>query len=147
MSSEVSTDLHRMQSLNTVGTISYILHLVVAVGAIVPGAQFGPLLLLVALVIDLVKRDDAAGLRVVVRLRHRRCRLERHAVGMARRPRELGLRVEAARAGDRRAKPEHGDEHAGARDFRSAVRAHVRSSRSHVRGSRASARARPASTM
>ena len=61
MSSEVSTDLHRMQSLNTVGTISYILHLVVAVGAIVPGAQFGPLLLLVALVIDLVKRDDAAG--------------------------------------------------------------------------------------
>ena len=60
MSSEVSTDLHRMQSLNTVGTISYILHLVVAVGAIVPGAQFGPLLLLVALVIDLVKRGDAA---------------------------------------------------------------------------------------
>ena len=61
MSSEISTDLQRMQSLNTVGTISYILHLVVAVGAIVPGAQFGPLLLLVALVIDLVKRDDAAG--------------------------------------------------------------------------------------
>nr|WP_295776321.1 hypothetical protein [Rhodoferax sp.] len=61
MSSEVSTDLHRMQSLNAVGTISYILHLIVAVGAIVPGAQFGPLLLLVALVMDLVKRDDAAG--------------------------------------------------------------------------------------
>jgi uncharacterized membrane protein len=61
MSSEVSTDLQRMQSLNTIGTISYILHLIVAVGAIVPGAQFGPLLLLVALVIDLVKRDDAAG--------------------------------------------------------------------------------------
>lgn len=61
MSSEVSTDLQRMQSLNTVGTISYILHLIVAIGAIVPGAQFGPLLLLVALVIDLVKRDDAAG--------------------------------------------------------------------------------------
>jgi uncharacterized membrane protein len=33
----------------------------VAVGAIVPGAQFGPLLLLVALVIDLVKRGDAEG--------------------------------------------------------------------------------------
>ena len=61
MSSGVSTDLQRMQSLNTIGTISYILHLIVAVGAIVPGAQFGPLLLLVALVIDLVKRDDAAG--------------------------------------------------------------------------------------
>lgn len=61
MSSEVSTDLQRMQSLNTIGTISYILHLIVAVGAIVPGAQFGPLLLLVALVIDLVKRGDAEG--------------------------------------------------------------------------------------
>ena len=61
MSSDVSTDLQRMQSLNTIGTISYILHLVVAVGAIVPGAQFGPLLLLVALVIDMVKRGDAEG--------------------------------------------------------------------------------------
>ena len=35
--------LQKLQSLNTVGTISYILHLIVAVGALIPGAQFGPL--------------------------------------------------------------------------------------------------------
>ncbi|MBP9147774.1 MAG: hypothetical protein KBG00_03265 [Rhodoferax sp.] len=50
-----------MNALNTVGTISYILHLIVAVGALIPGGQFGPVLLIAALVIDLVKRDDAAG--------------------------------------------------------------------------------------
>jgi uncharacterized membrane protein len=50
-----------VQSLTTVGTVSYILHLIVAVGALVPGAQLGPVLLLVALVIDLVKRQDAQG--------------------------------------------------------------------------------------
>ena len=53
--------LQKMQSLNTVGTISYVLHLLVAVGAVIPGAQFGPVFLLVALVIDLVNRDKAAG--------------------------------------------------------------------------------------
>jgi uncharacterized membrane protein len=61
VNTEITTDLDRLQSLNAVGTISYILHLVVAVGALVPGAQFGPLLLLVALVLDLVKRGDAEG--------------------------------------------------------------------------------------
>ncbi|MBC7916968.1 MAG: hypothetical protein H7Y28_04070 [Rhodoferax sp.] len=50
-----------MQSLNTVGTISYVLHLIVAVGAIIPGGQFGTILLLAALIIDMVKRDDAVG--------------------------------------------------------------------------------------
>ena len=54
-------ELQKLQSLNTVGTISYILHLIVAVGALIPGGQFGPLLLLVALTIDLVKRSDADG--------------------------------------------------------------------------------------
>jgi len=54
-------DLQKMQSLNTVGTISYVLHLVVAVGAVLPGGQFGTMLLLVALIIDLVKRGDAVG--------------------------------------------------------------------------------------
>ncbi len=54
-------ELERVQSLTTVGTVSYILHLIVAVGALVPGAQLGPVLLLVALVIDLVKRQDAQG--------------------------------------------------------------------------------------
>jgi uncharacterized membrane protein len=53
--------LQKMQSLNTVGTISYILHLIVAVGALIPGGQFGPVLLIVALVMDLVKRSEAEG--------------------------------------------------------------------------------------
>ena len=48
-------------SLKTWGWVSYVLHLVVAIGAVVPGAQVSVLLLLVALVIDVVKRDDAAG--------------------------------------------------------------------------------------
>ena len=51
----------QLQSLNTVGTISYVLHLIVAVGALVPGGQAGPVLLLVALIIDLVKRSAAEG--------------------------------------------------------------------------------------
>ena len=51
----------RLSSLNTVGTISYVLHLIVAVSAVVPGGQWGPTLLIVALVIDLVKRGEAEG--------------------------------------------------------------------------------------
>ena len=54
-------DVARLQSLNTVGTISYVLHLIVAIGAVIPGGQFGTVLLLAALVIDLVKRGDAVG--------------------------------------------------------------------------------------
>ena len=50
-----------LRSLNTVGTISYVLHLIVAVGALIPGGQWGPTLLIVALVLDFVKRDDAQG--------------------------------------------------------------------------------------
>ena len=50
-----------MESLKTWGWISYLLHLVVAVGAVVPGAQPSVMLLLAALVIDLVKRGDAQG--------------------------------------------------------------------------------------
>ena len=53
--------LRKLQSLNTIGTISYILHLVVAVGALIPGGQLGPALLIVALIIDLVKRPEAEG--------------------------------------------------------------------------------------
>ncbi|RST53700.1 DUF4870 family protein [Variovorax sp. MHTC-1] len=48
-------------SLKTWGWISYILHLVVAVGAVLPGMQASIALLLIALVVDLVKRDDAVG--------------------------------------------------------------------------------------
>ncbi len=54
-------DLEKLKSLNTVGTISYILHLIDAICALVPGGQFGTVLLVVALVIDLVKRSDAEG--------------------------------------------------------------------------------------
>ena len=57
----VTTDGERAQSLKTFGWVSYVLHLVVAVGAVSPGAQPGLALLLVALVLDLVKRDEAAG--------------------------------------------------------------------------------------
>lgn len=48
-------------SLKTWGWVSYILHLAVAVGAVLPGAQASIGLLVIALVLDLVKRDDAAG--------------------------------------------------------------------------------------
>jgi len=54
-------DKERLRSLNTIGLVSYLLLLVVAVAALVPGGQWGPTLLLVALVLDLVKRDDARG--------------------------------------------------------------------------------------
>ena len=47
----------KAQSLKTVGWISYFLHLAVAVAAVVPGAQMGAGLLVIALVIDLVKKS------------------------------------------------------------------------------------------
>ena len=46
-------------SLKTVSLISYVLHLIVAVSAVVPGAQMGPVLLIVALILDMVKKTDA----------------------------------------------------------------------------------------
>jgi uncharacterized membrane protein len=55
------SEAERLQSLTTLGTVSYVLHLIVAVGALVPGAQISPVLLIVALVLDLAKREDAAG--------------------------------------------------------------------------------------
>ncbi len=54
-------DLQTLNGLNAWGMVSYVLHLIVAVGALIPGGQFGPMLLVIALVIDLVKRDDAQG--------------------------------------------------------------------------------------
>ncbi len=53
--------LLKLQGLNTIGTISYVLHLIVAVAAFIPGGQFGMTLLVVALILDMVKREDAAG--------------------------------------------------------------------------------------
>lgn len=52
---------NQTESLKTVSLVSYLLHLVVAVGAVIPGGQWGTALLIVALVIDLVKKDDAQG--------------------------------------------------------------------------------------
>jgi uncharacterized membrane protein len=56
---EVPSD--RAQSLKTIGHVSYLLHTIVAVSAVLPGAQASIVLLLVAFIIDLVKRGDAAG--------------------------------------------------------------------------------------
>ena len=57
----VAVDSEKAQALKTVGWVSYLLHLVVAVGAVIPGAQASAVLLIIALVIDLVKKDEAAG--------------------------------------------------------------------------------------
>jgi uncharacterized membrane protein len=54
-------DTSRDDSLRTLGHISYALHAVVAVGAVLPGAQPGVLLLVIAFILDVVKQGDAAG--------------------------------------------------------------------------------------
>lgn len=58
---DVKTNDQKAEDLKAVGWVSYILHLIVAVGAVIPGAQPGAALLLIALVIDLVKKGDAEG--------------------------------------------------------------------------------------
>jgi uncharacterized membrane protein len=57
----VTLDPARAQSLRSIGIVSYVLHTIVALGALLPGLQVSVLLLVVAVVIDLVKRDEAAG--------------------------------------------------------------------------------------
>lgn len=54
-------DSDKAQNLRTVGWVSYVLHLVVAIGAVLPGAQASAVLLVIALVIDMVKKSGAAG--------------------------------------------------------------------------------------
>ena len=54
-------DVTPNDSLKTIGWVSYFMHLIVAIGAVLPGTQASIALLVIALVIDLVKRDDAAG--------------------------------------------------------------------------------------
>ena len=51
----------RQQQLKTIGHISYLMHAIVAVGAVIPGFQPGVLLLLLAFALDLWKRDEARG--------------------------------------------------------------------------------------
>lgn len=58
MSDDIIT-LEPDEGLKTWGWVSYLLHLVVAVAAVLPGAQASVTLLVIALVIDLVKRGDA----------------------------------------------------------------------------------------
>jgi len=60
-SSVVVLDGETESSLRSIGHISYALHAIVAVGAVLPGAQGSVLLLLVAVLLDLVKRGDARG--------------------------------------------------------------------------------------
>ena len=54
-------DTKRDESLRMVGHVSYALHAIVAIGAVLPGTQGSLVLLLVAFILDLVKRDDARG--------------------------------------------------------------------------------------
>ena len=49
------------RTLKTVGHISYLLHTIVAVGAVLPGVQASVVLLVVAFAIDMFKKDDAVG--------------------------------------------------------------------------------------
>lgn len=58
---DVQSNEQKAQGLKNIGWVSYVLHLIVAVGAVLPGAQASALLLVIALVLDLVKRSDAEG--------------------------------------------------------------------------------------
>lgn len=58
---DVRTNDQKAESLKNIGWVSYVLHLIVALGAVLPGTQASALLLVIALVIDLVKRGDAQG--------------------------------------------------------------------------------------
>lgn len=56
-----SAEAQRDSALRTIGHISYALHAVVAVGAVLPAFQPSVLLLIAAFILDLVKRSDADG--------------------------------------------------------------------------------------
>lgn len=58
---DVQSDEERAEGLKAWGWVSYVLHLIVALGAVIPGAQPGAALLILALIIDLVKQSDATG--------------------------------------------------------------------------------------
>ena len=56
-----AVDQATLDGLKAWGWVSYVLHLIVAVTAVLPGTQASVALLIVALVIDLVKRSAAKG--------------------------------------------------------------------------------------
>lgn len=60
MAEITDVETHRERSLKTLGHVSYLLHLIVAIGAVLPGVQASIVLLLVAFMLDLVKKDEAA---------------------------------------------------------------------------------------
>ena len=61
MSDVIEVPDPRQQSLKTIGHISYFMHTVVAIGAVLPGAHASVLLLLIAFFLDMIKRDEARG--------------------------------------------------------------------------------------
>jgi uncharacterized membrane protein len=73
-------DPEKERSLKTVGVVSYVLHLIVAIAAVIPGLNASIALLLVALIIDFVKKDDAVG---TWQESHFRWRLYRHHPAVA----------------------------------------------------------------
>ena len=62
---DVQTSEEKAEGLKAWGWVSYVLHLIVAVAAVVPGAQPSAALLIIALVLDLVKRGDAEGTPII----------------------------------------------------------------------------------
>ena len=61
MNDVIEVENERDRSLRTIGHISYLLHAIVAIGAVLPGVQGSVLLLLIAFALDLFKKEDAAG--------------------------------------------------------------------------------------
>lgn len=61
LSPQTVPDGERDRHLRIVGQVSYALHAIVAVGAVLPAFQPSVLLLIAAFILDLVKKDDAAG--------------------------------------------------------------------------------------
>lgn len=62
MTQEVTViDVDHERNLKNISLISYALHTVVAVGAVIPTLQFSPLLLVLAFVLDLWKKGEARG--------------------------------------------------------------------------------------
>src|SRR3954465_13946970 len=49
------------RSLKTLGHVGYALHAITAISAVIPGLQVGVGLLIIAFILDVVKKDDAQG--------------------------------------------------------------------------------------
>jgi uncharacterized membrane protein len=51
----------QQRSLKTIGHVSYLLHAIVAIGAVLPGIQASVALLVIAFALDMFKKDEALG--------------------------------------------------------------------------------------